>query len=349
MLKDILEVLLGHHRFVITTHQRPDGDAIGSQVALGRFLERLDKEVVLFNSDPVPPSLEWMPGSEVIRTGNTLEILNAVTQADLFIVVDTNSRDRLGKTVDRALDLYKGAVLLIDHHTEPESWFTWMMRDENAAATGELIYDLICTYDRDLIDSDMATALYTAVMTDTGSFRFSSVTPKVHRMAADFLERGSYSPLEVYAGVYENHSPAWPRLVSMVFQGLTFLYEGELAYITVTRHMLETAGVEYDEIHGFADMVMSIAGVRVTLIFTETKRGVKVSFRSKGSYRMDTWAQMYGGGGHQNAAGAFIRRPIREAVKVVLEGIPGSFEEEDVMALAEEDQAYLKALSSPKQ
>ncbi|MCY3487155.1 MAG: DHH family phosphoesterase [Bacteroidetes bacterium] len=348
MLKDILEVLLGHHCFVITTHQRPDGDAIGSQVALGRFLEHLGKEVVLFNSDPVPPSLEWMPGSEVIRTGNTLENLNAVAQADLFVVVDTNSRDRLGKTVDRALDLYKGPVLLVDHHTEPESWFTWMMRDEDAAATGELIYDLICTYDRDLIDSNMATALYTALMTDTGSFRFSSVTPKVHRMAADLLDRGSYSPLEVYAGVYENHSPAWPRLVSMAFQGLTFLYDGELAYITITRHMLETAGVGYDEIHGFSDMVMSIAGVRITLIFTETKRGVKVSFRSKGSHRMDIWAQIYGGGGHHNAAGAFIRRPVREAVEVVLEGISGLFEE-DAVVLAEEDEAYLKALSSPKQ
>ena len=349
MIKDILEVLLGHHRFVITTHQRPDGDAIGSQVALGRFLERLGKEVVLFNSDPVPPSLEWMPDSEVIRTGNTLENLNAVARADLFVVVDTNSRTRLGKTVDRALDLYKGPVLLVDHHTEPESWFTWMLRDEDAAATGELIYDLICTYDRDSIDSDMATALYTALMTDTGSFRFSSVTPKVHRMAADLLERGSYSPLEVYAGVYENHSPSWPRLVSMVFQGLTFLYEGELAYITITRHMLETAEVGYGEIHGFSDMIMSIAGVRITLTFTETKRGVKVSFRSKGSHRMDTWAQTYGGGGHQNAAGAFILRPIREAVEVVLEGIPDLFKEEDVIALAEEDQAYLKALSSPKQ
>ncbi len=344
MLKDILGVLLGYHRFVITTHQRPDGDAIGSQIALGRFLEHLEKEVVLFNSDEVPPSLEWMSGSEVIRTGSSLENLNAVTRADLFIVVDTNTRKRLGKTVDRALDLYRGPVLLIDHHTAPESWFTWMVRDENAAATGELIYDLICAYDPDLIDADMATALYTALMTDTGSFRFSSVTPKVHRIVGDLLERGSRPPLEVYAGVYENHTPSWPRLLAMVFQGLTFLCEGQLAYITVTRHMLEVTGVDSDELHGLSDMLMSIAGVRVTVVFTEIKKGVKASFRSKGSYRMDTWAQNHGGGGHPNAAGAFIQRPVREAVEIVLQGVPELFKEP--VALAEEDQAYLKALSS---
>ena len=347
MLKNILEVLLDHHRFVITTHQRPDGDAIGSQVSLGRFLQSLGKEVFLFNSDPAPPSLDWMKGSEDIQVGNTLENLSAISQADVLIVVDTNSRDRLGKTVERALDLYSGPVLLIDHHTEPESWFTWMLRDENAAATGELVYDLISAYDQDLIDPEIATALYTALMTDTGSFRFASVTPKIHRMAADLLERGSESPSDIYASVYENHSRSWPRLVSMILHGLTFLHDGKLAYITITRHMLETTEVDRDETHGMSDMIMSIAGVQVMLTFTETKRGVKVSFRSKGDFRVDTWAKTYGGGGHHNAAGAFIRRPMQKVVGMVLETASMFFPEE-AMVMAEEDQAYFQALSSPK-
>ncbi len=345
MLKDTLKVLHDHHRFVITTHQRPDGDAIGSQVSLGRFLQHLGKEVLLFNSDPVPPSLDWMKGSEEVQTGNTLENLHAVSQADVLIVVDTNSKDRLGKTVERALDLYGGPVLLIDHHTEPESWFTWMLRDEDAAATGELVYDLICAYDPNLIDSEIATALYTALMTDTGSFRFVAVTPKVHRIVADLLERGSESPKDVYAGVHENHSRAWPRLVSMILNGATFLYDGKLAYITITRHMLDMTSVDQDETHGISDMVMSIMGVQVTITFTETKHGVKVSFRSKGDHRVDTWAQMHGGGGHRNAAGAFIKRPMKQVVKMVLSTAAKFFTEED-MAMAEEDQSYLKAFSS---
>lgn len=351
MLKNILEVLLGHQHFVISTHQNPDGDAIGSQVALGRFLEHLGKKVTLFNSDIVPPSLDWMPGSDMIQTEHPFVNLNqnlkAINEADVFIVVDTNTRDRLGSVVSRALNVYDGPVLLIDHHTEPESWFTWMLRDEHAAATGELIYDLICAYDPNLIDPEIAIALYTAIMTDTGSFRFTAVTPKVHRMTADLLERGSISPAQVYADVHENRGRSWPRLVSMVLRSLTFLYQGELAYITITRHMLQTTNAESEDTYGLSDMVMSITGVRVALTFSETKRGVKVSFRSKGDYRVDTWAQVYGGGGHQNAAGAFIRRPMKEVIEMVLDKAPDLIEEE-TLVLAEEDQAYFEALSSLK-
>ncbi len=348
MLKDILGVLLDHDRFVITTHQRPDGDAIGSQVSLGRFLEKLGKDVVLFNSDPVPPNLDWMPGSEAVRTGNTLNNLDAVSRADLFIVVDTNSRDRLGKTVERALDLYSGPVLLIDHHTAPESWFTWALRDENAAATGELIYDLISAHDQSLIDPVIATALYTALMTDTGSFRFAAVTPKIHQITADLLERGSQPPPEVYSSVYENHSRSWPRLISMILQGVMFLCDGKLAYVTIPRRMLTSTDADSTEIHGVSDMLMSISGVHVTLLFTQIKDGVKVSFRSKGNYRMDQWAQTYGGGGHHNAAGAFIRLPLRDAVERVLEAIPESLEGGEPLIVAEEEKVYINAFSNSK-
>ena len=349
MLNNILGVLLDHQRFVITTHQRPDGDAIGSQIALGRFLEKLGKEVVMFNSDPVPLSLDWMPGSGAIRTGNTQANRNAMIGADVVVVVDTNSRDRLGRAVRNALHHYNGPVLLIDHHTEPESWFTWMLCDEHAAATGALIYDLICTYDADLIDVETATALYTAIITDTGSFRFAAVTSAVHRMAADLLDRGSYSPSEVYAGVYENHTPSWPPFLAMVLRSLTLLYDGVLAYVTVTPHMLKSAGIDYSEVEGLSEFAMSVAGVKATLVFTETKHGTKVSFRSKGDLCVDVWAQAYGGGGHQNASGAFLKdQSIRTAVTNVLESAPRFLGIEDIndLVLAEEDQAYFKALSS---
>ncbi len=337
MLIEILEILQSYQRFVITTHQRPDGDAIGSQISLGRFLNHLGKEVLLLNSDPVPQTLDWMRGSEKIQTENTIENLEAVSKADVFVVVDTNSKDRLGQTVERALSTYKGNILLIDHHTAPESWFTWMLRDENAAATAELIYDLICAYDEQLIDSQIATALYTAVMTDTGSFRFPAASPKVFTMAADLLERGSYSPADVYTRVYENHSRIWPRLVSRIFQGVTFLHNGRLAYITITKKILQDTGADQNEVHGISDLIMSIADVRVMAMFTEIRGGVKVSFRSKGEYQVDHWAQTLGGGGHHNAAGAFIKQPILNAVDIVLGSTPEFFSEE---AIIQDEEPY---------
>jgi len=348
MLKRILGVLQDHDRFVITTHKRPDGDAIGSQLALGKFLNYLGKEVLLFNSDPVPPTLDWINGSEEIQTEDTLENLEAISRAEVFIVVDANSRDRLGTTVERSLDLYRGPTLLIDHHTAPESWFTWMLCDEHAAATAELIYDLICAYDRQLIDADIATALYTALMTDTGSFRFSTVTAKIHRIIADLLDRGSTSPMDVYGHVYENHSPAWPRLVSLVFRGLTFLYEGKLAYITVTKHMLDVSGVDHGESHRMSDLVMSIAGVKVMLMLTELSHGVKISFRSKGDHHVDGWARTLGGGGHQNAAGAYIQSSLEDALDTVLQSTPDFFSNKIINSL-EEDQYYFNELIGMKQ
>ena len=247
MLKNILGVLLDHQRFVITTHQRPDGDAIGSQIALGRFLEKLGKEVVMFNSDPVPPTLDWMPGSGAIRTGNTQANRNAIVGADLVVVVDTNSRDRLGRTVREALYRYNGPVLLIDHHTGPESWFTWMLCDEHAAATGALIYDLICTYDAELIDVQIATALYAAIMTDTGvlSIRcgdFCSFTAwlPIYLIAEAILPR-RYTP-----EVYENHTPSWPSLsgdgtseLDLVARWRTGLYHRHTTYAQSCRHRLQ--------------------------------------------------------------------------------------------------------------
>jgi len=331
MLSEILEVLQSHDRFVITTHQRPDGDAIGSQISLGRFLNHLGKEVLLLNSDPVPGSLDWMPDSEKIHTENSIENLEAVSKANLFVVVDTNSKDRLGKTVERALSIYEGNTLLIDHHTAPESWFTWMLRDEEAAATAVLIYDLICAYDQNLIDSQTATALYTAVMTDTGSFRHATVSPKVFKMAADLIERGSHSPSVIYSRVLENHSTMWPRLVSMALQGITFLHNGRLALITISRKMLEDSFVDQGETHGMMDLIMSIGDVCVMVMFTEISDGVKVSFRSKGEYQVDSWAQTFGGGGHQNAAGAFIRQSIKDAVSIVIESTPEFFPEETII------------------
>ena len=348
MLENILGVLFDHHRVVITTHRRPDGDAIGSQLALGRFLERLGKEVLLLNSDPVPSSLGWMPGSDTIQSDTTLQSLEVVSKADLFIVVDANSRDRLGQTIERVLDLYTGPVLLIDHHTAPESWFTWMLRDENAAATGELIYDLICTHDRNMIDAPIATALYTALMTDTGSFRFASVTPKIHRIIADLLERGSWSPIQIYGRVHENRARSWPRFISKVLQSVNYLYDGKLAYVILSRHLLSLCNADSDDTQGISDMLMSIEGVEITLIFTETSRGVKVSFRSKGDYPMDTWAQILGGGGHQNAAGAFITSPIREVVEMVLDASPKIIQEE-VATFPNDDPALFRALSSSNQ
>ncbi len=350
MLHDVLEVLRTQNRFLITTHVRPDGDAIGSQLALGLALEKLDKQVTLLNSDPVPHSLDWLPGSGAIKAfRGEVVFREAVACADAILVVDTNALNRLGKPLRRPVQSSKAVKVLIDHHTEPEIWFDHSYILTAAAATGQLVYEIICGLDPNLIDAEIATALYTAIMTDTGSFRFSAVTADVHRMTADLLERGGLPASEVYQNIYQSRPPMWARLVSMVLGTLTLLYDGELAYMVITQRMFSETNTEYDDAEGMADFAMSVHGVRVVIIFTESRKGVKISFRSVGEIAVDGWARAFGGGGHPNAAGAFLAASLDEVIDRVLHSasrhlgyVSQSFE----VTLSQEDEAYLSALTS---
>lgn len=350
MLHDVLEVLRTQDRFLITTHVRPDGDAIGSQLALGLALKRLGKQVTMLNSHPVPHSLDWLPGSDTIEVfqGKVVH-RSAVANADALVVIDTNALNRIGEPLQLSVQSSKAVKVLVDHHTEPETWFDHVYHSTEAAATGQLVYEIISGLGPELLDAAIATALYTAIMTDTGSFRFNSVTAEVHRITAELLEQGSFPAPVVYQNVYQSRPPMWPKLVSMVLGTLTLLYDGELAYMVITQRMFNETHTEYDDAEGMAGFAMSVHGVRVVLIFTESRKGVKVSFRSHGGIAVDTWARAFGGGGHPNAAGAFLRASLDDAIDRVLSSASrhlGHVSQSSEVTLSEEDEAYLSALTS---
>lgn len=318
----VLDALLHHERFLITTHVRPDGDAIGSQLALGRVLRKMGKEVAMINSDPAPDNLAWLPGVDAVQTFDKgLAQLEQIANADVIVVVDTNGLERIGK-VAKPVKGSKALKLLIDHHTEPETWFDHTYARDTASSTGELVYELIVAHDADLIDADIATALYAAILTDTGSFRYSSVTPAVHRIVADLMERGNLEPETLYSALYETKTPEGLRLLGKVLDTLTLRYDGALGYVVVSTRMLQETGASSEETEGFVSYVMSLGTVRVALIFTETAKGTKVSFRSKGDLHVNGWARAFGGGGHRNASGAFVKKPLGEVVQAVVDAAP---------------------------
>ncbi len=350
MLEDVLPLLLDNKRFLITTHVRPDGDAIGSQLALGLFLQKLGKQVAMINTDPLPANLDWLPGVEAIEVfDGGLGQHEYIGGADVIVVVDTNTLDRLGKKMARPVKNSGAVKILIDHHTEPETWFDRTFVRDTASSTGELIHELITAYDPARIDEAIATALYAAILTDTGSFRYSSVTPAVHRIVADLLERGSMAPDAVYAALYETRSPHWVRLLALVLETLTLRYEGLLSYLVVSRRVLEETGATNEDTEGLVSYGLAIEGVQVALIFTETPRGTKVSFRSKGDVYVHEWARAFGGGGHRNASGAYLKRPLDEVIDAVLASAPRYLGLSDAdpdanAALSPEDAAYLSTL-----
>ncbi len=353
MTDPVLSLLLEKKRFLITTHVRPDGDAIGAQLALGRVLQKLGKRVAMINSDPPPDNLAWLPGVEAVAVfDGSVAQHEQIGGADVIVVADTNALERLGKMAGPVKN--SGAVkVLLDHHTEPENWFDYTYVRDTASSTGELVYELIAALDPALIDEPIATALYAAILTDTGSFRYSSVTPAVHRVVADLMERGDLQPEAVYTALYETRTPESLRLLALVLDTLTLRYDGRLSYVVVTQRMLQESGASSEETEGFVGYGLSIEGVRVALIFTETARGTKVSFRSKGDFHVNEWARAFDGGGHRNASGAYVRRPLEEVIGQVIASAPKYLklqeaEPEDNGTLSPEDEAYLSTLLDMK-
>lgn len=348
VVDDILQVLQNSNRILITTHIRPDGDAIGSELALGRFLHRMGKDVAMINTHEVPSSLDWMPNVEAIQVfDGSLHQHGTIAAADTIVVVDTNTMHRLGSKLGPIVRNSTACKVLIDHHTEPEAWFDHVYVEERAAATGEMIYTLICHHDAGfLVHKEIATALYVALVTDTGSFQYGTVTPNVHRITAEILERGGVDPSAVYSAIYESHSLPWARLLAQVLGTLTMHFEGRLGYLVATRGMITETGCTYSDLEGFVDYAMAIEGVEVALLFSQLPHGTKVSFRSKGDRHVHKWARNFGGGGHRNASGAYLTRPLEEVISSVMEAAPrytGLAEESDG-GLSADDEAYLTTL-----
>jgi len=353
MLDDVLTLVQENDQFFLSTHLGPDGDALGSQLALGQFLQRRGKQVAMVNSDDIPHGLGWMPGAGDVEVfDGSLDQHRALADADVVFVLDTNDEERLGKVGSLIRDATATKVL-IDHHLKPESWFDLEFVREEAAATGALIYEIIDALEPRLIDEGIATALYTAIMTDTGSFRYSSVTPDLHRIVADILERGGIQPAPVHEAIYDRQSMPGLRLLGRTLNRIRLRYDGQLGYSVVTQRMVEDTGASWNDKKGFVNYVLSIDGVKVALLFSEVDDGAKISFRSEADVRVDEWARHFGGGGHRNAAGAYVRRPTFEEViedVVTAAGDYIEFEKPHTTdgGLPPEDQSYLEALLQSK-
>lgn len=349
MLDDVLPLIRENDRFLVTTHLGPDGDALGSQLALGYFLKKLGKSVAMINSDERDHNLDWMPGVEEVEVWEgSFSQHEALTTADVAFVLDTNDEERLGK-VGSLIRGSSAKTVLVDHHLKPEDWFDVLFVRKTAAATGELIYEIIDAFDPELIDETIATGLYTAIMTDTGSFRYSSVTPRLHRIVADILERGEIEPAPIHEAIHDRKSMPGLRLLGRMLNRIRLRHNGQLAYSVITQRMVEDTGATWDDKQGFVNYVLSIEGVKAALLFSEATDGSKISFRSEADVRVDEWARHFGGGGHRNAAGAYVKRAsFEKVIEDVINAAPEFIDFEPRRGpddeLSPEDQAYLETL-----
>lgn len=304
-------------RVALTTHVNADGDGSGSEVAMWHFLSREGLKPHITNPTPFPERFGFLLAG-VERAEKSREAVRYLERADAILVLDIADLGRLGH-LGRVVERTRVPVLCIDHHASDGTLPPGpRLVDPAACATAELVYDLATVADWG-IDEQAGRALYVALLTDTGGFRFSNTSARTMRMAADLLERGVHAEA-VYSAVYAAESEGKIRLLGEVLDTLVVEPEHRLAWMTIPPGAMERHGVEADELEGVVEFARSIRGVQLALLFRQLASGrIKVSFRSMGTVDVASLAERFGGGGHRKAAGASLAGPLEDAQAVVLE------------------------------
>ena len=295
-----VEALRGAERVLLTMHRGPDGDALGSALALACALREMGREVVVYNPDELPYNFRFLPGADVVA-----RTIAGDASFDVTVATDAGSADRLGPDVPPPPR--RGKLLNLDHHITTEPFGDLNYVDPDAASVGILAYKIIKGLGHP-ISREAAQCIYASILADTGCFRYSSTDPECLRVAAELLESG-VDPWEMTVRVYEQQPLARMKLLAEVLKTLEVAPGGKLATITITREMVARTGTHVDLTDGFINYARSVDGVEVAAAFREPEDGSRawrVSFRSRGNVDVSAIAQRFGGGGHRNAAGCAI-------------------------------------------
>ncbi len=294
------------NNIVIVTHFNPDGDAMGSSLALYNYLVKTGKNVSVITPNDYPDFLQWLPGNKKVveYSNNSKKATSLIAKCDLIFTLDFNNYSRLEGLGDLLKDS-AAAKILIDHHQQPDNYATLMYHDVKACSTCELIYEFIVGLGgKKMIDRDIAACLYTGIMTDTGSFRFDSVTPVTHHILAHLLETGIV-PSDIHSAIYDTYSESRVRLLGYCLtEKMVVLPEYQTAYISLSEEELNRFQHKKGDTEGIVNYPFSIKGIRFCAFFSEGEGKIKISFRSKGKFDVNQFARKhFNGGGHINAAG----------------------------------------------
>lgn len=300
------KLLKNSQKIAIVTHWSPDGDAMGSSLALYLFLLKLGKKVNVIVPNAYPDFLHWLPGHKQVLNFqlNESKSTKLLKDADLIFTLDFNSYKRLEK-LGHILEQTTAQKVLIDHHQQPDGYPDYYFHDVNACSTCELIFDFIVGLgEKKLIDKKIAACIYTGLMTDTGSFRYPSVNSHTHLIIAELIKTGIV-PSDIHGAVYDNYSLDRLKLLGYALNEKLKLVHGfPVAYFTLSEKELEKFNYQKGDIEGLVNYPFSIKGIKVCALFNETEDYIKISFRSKGKIDMNKFARSYfSGGGHINAAG----------------------------------------------
>ncbi len=317
-ISNIFQQLNSQKQVVITMHQKPDGDAMGSTLALSHFLVQFGHQVTVISPTNWASFLNWMPGAKQVLdyerdTDKCNQLLNT---ADWLFCLDFNTAVRT-KRMETALLETKASRILIDHHQEPQTEiFAYGISDTSKSSTAEMVYDfIIASGYTEKINKEVAECLYAGVMTDTGSFRFPSSSAGVHRMIADLKEKGLEHSI-IHEALFDNFSENRFRFIgNVLLNRMEVFYEYNTALIAVPQADLIKYDIKTGDTEGLVNFPLSIEGIKMAAIIIDRGEERKCSFRSKGSFDVNSFARKYfNGGGHFNAAGGFSKGSLEETI-----------------------------------
>lgn len=305
---DIIKSIDNSNKIAITYHVSPDGDALGSALALLQGIRYYGKEAYVISKDLVADNLSFLPYSEEINeTSSKLR-----EETDCVIVVDCGNYER----ISAELEGFTGTLINIDHHISNDRYGTINFIDSDAAATSEIIYELLIELGVE-INTSISKCLYTSLVTDTGSFRYSNTTSKTHSIASALL-KNNIKHDTIHRSIFDNKSYKKLKLISLVLSDMELIGCGKIVFMRITKDMIDSIEIELDDSSDIVSLGNQIKDVKGSILAKEVEEGVKLSFRSKNDLDVRKIAENFGGGGHIKASGAFVRGKTLQEVKEML-------------------------------
>ncbi|WP_055445411.1 DHH family phosphoesterase [Lacinutrix himadriensis] len=325
-ITNIKTLLQSPKKIVIVPHKNPDGDAIGSTLGLYLYLLKYNHEVRVIAPNDYPEFLKWMPSEDtVLKYDTENEASNTlINQAEIIFTLDFNALNRTGD-MEAVLAKSEAIKIMIDHHQQPDDYALYTYSDVTMSSTCEMVYHFIdMLADVNKIDADIATCLYTGIMTDTGSFRFSSTTSTTHKVIADLIDKGAENA-QIHNAIYDTNSYNRLQLLGCTLSNLKVLPEYRTAYITLSQQELNNFDYKKGDTEGFVNYALSLQNIVFAAIFIEDQKQniIKISLRSKGDFSVNEFSRAhFSGGGHTNAAGGKSDSDLNETVEKFISILP---------------------------
>lgn len=318
-VKAIKALLSRPSRIVIVPHKNPDGDAIGSSLGLWHYLKAIGQEARVIVPNDYPRFLKWMPGTDQVLNfeRDNAAAVQYLNSADICFTLDFNQLGRVGQMTP-ILEGLNATFIMIDHHQAPDSYAQITYSDAKMSSTSEMVFNFISYMgDVEKISSEIGDCLYAGIVTDTGSFKYSSTTSKTHRVVAELIDRGANN-FKVQNVIFDTNTPDRLQLLGCALNNMVILKDYNTAYMTLSQEELNAHNYKKGDTEGFVNYSLTLQDIRFAVIFIENKEEkiIKISFRSEGNFSVNEFARNhFHGGGHTNAAGGRSERNMEDTKK----------------------------------